>query len=161
MGSGKSTIGKMLAKEWQWHFIDLDQYIEANVNRTIPEIFKLQGEAHFRQLESESLANILNKEQKEVISLGGGAPCSEKNIQIIKEKSHSIYLKISPKELVIRLMRSANPRPLVLGKSEEELTRYVQLELSHRETYYLQADQVIASDSLQLTDLLTFLPRLE
>jgi len=161
MGSGKSTIGKALAREWGYTFIDLDNYIEEKYRLKIPGIFDKYGEQGFRKLEGQALAEVINKNSKAIISLGGGTPCFENNMDLIKSITQSIYLKISPSELTKRLSRSANPRPLVQNKNSEELKEYVTLELQKREVFYQQADHVIESDCIQIQDLLTFLTRPE
>ncbi len=161
MSSGKSTMGKLLAKAWDCSFIDLDHYIEEKYHLTIPLIFQKYEENGFRKLEAETLREVLNSGCEQIVSLGGGTPCFENNMEFIKSHSTSIYLKISPGELFNRLSKSVNPRPLVKNKSQDELLEYIQTELSKREVYYHQADQIIESDSLQLNDLLTFIVRPE
>jgi shikimate kinase len=73
MGAGKSTIGRMLADRLGWEFLDLDTYIEARAGLTVPNIFAVHGEAHFRTLESQALASALGR-RNVVLALGGGAP---------------------------------------------------------------------------------------
>lgn len=147
MGSGKSTIGKQLALSLGWTFIDLDRFIEAEENHTIPEIFEKAGEATFRKLESNALNKILNYPHQ-VIALGGGAPCEAGNLQMIKEKSLSIYLKISEPQLFQRLASTQTPRPLLNGKSESEIRSFITDLLITREPFYLQADVIIESDEI-------------
>lgn len=159
MGSGKSTMGKMLASKWKCNFIDLDHTIEKQYQLSIPRIFDLYHETGFRKIEAEILRKVLDTKEACVISLGGGTPCFEENMEVILEKSHSVYLKVSPKELVKRLSRSHNPRPLVVGKTQEELLAYVRETLEKREPYYLRAQQVIESDCIRAGDLLTFIHR--
>jgi len=90
-----------------------------------------------------------------VIALGGGTPCFLNNIEIIKTLSNSVYLKVSPEDLTRRLLRSKNPRPLIKGKSREELLEFVHQKLAEREKYYLQSDFIIQSDQIQVDDLLS------
>ena len=73
MGAGKSTVGRLLAAELGWAFLDLDARIEARAGAAVPELFALHGEAHFRRLESSALASAL-RESQIVLALGGGAP---------------------------------------------------------------------------------------
>jgi shikimate kinase len=153
MGSGKSTIGKQLASKLGYKFLDLDNYIERSTGKSITEIFNDKGEDCFRKIESECLKEVLESPGN-LIALGGGAPCFHDNIKRIKEFSLSIYLKISPEGLTKRLLRSHTPRPLIKGKTENELLDYIREKLTRREEYYLQADFVIESDSIQVDDLL-------
>ncbi|MCK5821625.1 MAG: shikimate kinase [Bacteroidales bacterium] len=156
MGSGKTTLGKQMAKIWEYKFIDLDVYITKMYGMSISALFKEYGEAGFRQRESQALNEVLAQNQICILSLGGGTPCSNFNLKLIKEKTLSIYLKLSPEELTNRLLRSKNPRPLIRNKSADELLGYIEAELDKRELFYSQADLTIQSDSIQLTDLLTF-----
>ena len=157
MGSGKSTLGRQLAKKWNYKFIDLDLYIEEVSGMSIAELFEKSGEKGFRRSESEALNEVLLQNHECIISLGGGTPCFNQNLNLIKEKTYSVYLKLSPEELTNRLLRSPNPRPLVQNKSKEELLDYIKTELHKREYFYTQADQTIQSDSIQITDLFTFI----
>ncbi|MFA5814577.1 MAG: shikimate kinase [Bacteroidales bacterium] len=147
MGSGKSTLGKQLAASLGWTFTDLDRFIEAEENRTIPEIFEQDGEATFRKLESNALNKVLAYPHQ-VIAIGGGAPCHPGNMQLIKEKSLSIYLKISETQLLHRLAWSSTPRPLLKGKTESETQSFIADLLANREPFYLEADIIIESDAI-------------
>ena len=147
MGSGKSTIGKQLATTLNWIFTDLDRFIETEENRTIPDIFEKEGEDLFRKLESNALKRVLNY-ANQVISVGGGAPCSPGNIGLIREKSISVYLKISEQELLKRLLSSSTPRPLLKGKSESDTQSVIGELLAKREPFYLRSDLVIESDAI-------------
>ena len=153
MGSGKSTIGRQIAGAKNREFKDLDRYIEKITGRSIPDIFKYLGEDKFREIESGCLREVLEF-PNHVIALGGGTPCFHNNIKTIKSLSTSIYLKVSPEGLASRLLRSPAPRPLIEGKSQEQLTDYIRLELKKREEFYLQADFVIESDQTRFDDLL-------
>lgn len=157
MGSGKTTVGRALAAEWGCDFIDLDRFIEQETGQKIPDIFNHYGETRFRNMETDALRKVLESTKPMVISLGGGTPCMDENMLLIKEKSLSVYLKVSPEELVRRLLRSENPRPLIAGKTESDLKDYIHHLLKQREPFYLNADQVIESDCLQVKDLLTFI----
>ena len=147
MGSGKSTLGNQLAASLGWTFIDIDRFIEADENRTIPEIFEKDGESTFRKLESNALNRLLTY-TSQVISVGGGAPCSPGNLELIKEKSLSIYLRISKPQLLVRLTGSSTQRPLLKGKSEFETQSLIADLLAFREPFYLQADIIIESDEI-------------
>ncbi|MEA1876122.1 MAG: shikimate kinase, partial [Bacteroidota bacterium] len=139
MGSGKSTLGKQMAKAWEFKFIDLDLYIADIFGMSIPELFDKFGEKGFRTRESQALKEVLAQNQPYILSLGGGTPCFSNNLSLIKEKTQSIYLKLSPEELTRRLLRSPNPRPLVKKKTANELLEYIKTELPKRELFYTQA----------------------
>lgn len=147
MGSGKSTLGKQVASHLRWSFTDLDQYIETEQKRSISEIFSNEGESAFRQIESAALQKVLEK-SFHVIAIGGGAPCFLENMEIIKKKSRSVYLKVSESQLATRLAYSNTPRPLLKGKSEPEVQKVIHELLLTREPFYNQADIIIESDSI-------------
>jgi shikimate kinase len=156
MGSGKSTLGRKLAKILELPFIDLDQEIEKQAGMTIPAIFREQGEPVFRNIETRILTQILEGGPA-VISVGGGAPCSGQNMSQIREKAISMYLKVSADELHSRLMNSPTPRPLLENKTPAEARAYIIDLLSKREPYYNQANIILQSDNLTPETLFTAL----
>ena len=156
MGSGKSTIAKHLAEKKGVGFTDLDTYIQESEGISIPAIFETKGEAAFRQIESACLLETL-KNPNQIIALGGGTPCFNDNMNIIRKMSTSVYLKVSPEGLQNRLAKSHNPRPLISGLSEDELLDYIKTNLEKREAFYLQADHIIQSDKIMADDLLQFI----
>lgn len=111
MGSWKSTVGKKLAEITKRNFIDIDDEIEGKTSSLIVDIFKYDGEVHFRKLESKALrenASVGNT----IISTGGGAILQPGNRTILKTKGYTIYLKASPEVLANRI-RSIGKRPLL------------------------------------------------
>lgn len=147
MGCGKTTLGKQLAASLGFTFIDLDRFIETVENRTISDIFEKDGEAAFRRIESNALSRIVSHPYQ-VLAIGGGAPCQPGNLHLIKEKSLSVYLKISESQLLLRLARSSTSRPLLSGKSESEIQEVIAGLMMKREQFYLQADIIIKSDAI-------------
>ena len=149
MGSGKSTIGSILASVINFEFIDLDDYIESREGITISEIFETKGEIYFRKTEHNCLKEILFKKNKYVLALGGGTPCYAGNMELIKSTSAatSFYLKASIKELVSRLIKEKEQRPLVARfKNEEDLSEFVGKHLFERNHFYNQSDTQIMID---------------
>ena len=138
MGSGKSSVGKLLAKKINYNFIDTDLLIEKEENKSINQIFAENGEEYFRSLEKEITLNSLNK-KKTIISLGGGAILNNEIRLAIKLNSFNIYLKVDKFVLKKRLENSKN-RPLlkneILNKKLHEL-------LNQREKFYNGADLLI------------------
>jgi shikimate kinase len=156
MASGKSTIGKQLAKNLFINFIDLDDYIEDKEKMTVSTIFKEKGEIYFRQIEHQYLKEILNSDEKLVLSLGGGTPCYANNIEFINTSSAvSIYLKSSIKTLVERLLKEKSKRPLVASLDDEKITEFVAKHLFERRFYYEQANFVLSIDNKLPTDIVT------
>jgi shikimate kinase len=112
MGSGKTTIGSLLAERLGWRFLDLDHEIERRDGRTVPQIFAASGEkggeAHFRRLESAALASLLGQRNL-VLALGGGAPEELGNRLLLEQTPHTavVYLSASFETLVARCTAQA------------------------------------------------------
>lgn len=145
MGSGKTSIGKKLARKLAVDFIDLDEYIEEKYNSSITSIFAERGEEQFRLIEQACLKD-LGEKQNCIVSLGGGTPCYFDNIKVIKQLGTSVYLKLDVNILVGRLRLKKAKRPLIANKSDEEISQFVRQELKKREVYYNQADFVLANN---------------
>lgn len=146
-GAGKTTLGKKLSERLHLQFIDLDDAIETQYHATIPHIFEKYGEFVFRKCEYQTLCECLELDNV-LIATGGGAPCSDEAMELINEKSTSIYLKMSENALVQRLKNSKKTRPLVQKLSDEELIQYVQQTLSIRAPFYEKAHFTIDGDEL-------------
>ena len=123
MASGKSAVGKLLAKDLKMQFIDLDSFIEEKENLTISELFNTKGEIYFRKKEGEYLQELLNLNENYIISLGGGTPCYGDNMEIIEKNSKSFYLNASINTIFNRLLGETSKRPLVATLGEENLKR--------------------------------------
>lgn len=158
MGCGKSTFGKRLANKLSLDFIDLDKEIQKDQELTINEIFERKGENYFREVETRVLKRVLSKDNV-VLSLGGGTPCFNDNMNIIKTSSLSVYLNLTPKALFSRLKAGKLSRPLIASKTDEELLGFISRHLHQRESYYKQAD--ILFDPIKKTerDLMELLPK--
>src|SRR5437660_1222425 len=117
MGSGKTTLGKILANRLQWEFIDLDELIIERAGRSIPEIFSEFGEAHFRLLEREALRSLAARSPA-VVALGGGVFVSDENRALVAEQGISIWLDCDLDEILKRLGNDKT-RPLYSGKSRD------------------------------------------
>jgi shikimate kinase len=148
MGSGKSTVGKMLSLKLNYQFVDLDKAIEKHENLSVTAIFEQKGEPYFRHLESELLDFYLSKPEFYVISTGGGTPCSDHNIALILEKSHSVFLNVSTNELYQRLKSSdKDKRPLLKTIPDDELFEFIQIKINQRLPYYSKCYQEILIDN--------------
>lgn len=151
-GSGKSTVGKTLARAFGYTFIDLDEEIEQRYHTSIPVFFDKFGENAFRACEHAVLKDSLQKENI-VLATGGGAPCFFDAMQLINENSLSIYIQLSPKSLFHRLINAKKKRPLVKNKTPEELLHYIEETLPKREEYYTQAKITVKGESINLKEL--------
>lgn len=152
MGSGKSTLGKQLARKLDFKYIDQDEYIEQKTGISVSNYFSQYGEPAFRKMEHESLKELLSKDNV-VISTGGGAPCFYNNIDLMNENGIAIYLKLKPEILKSRLKHAQTERPLIKGKTEEELLEFIKTKLLEREPFYMKARHIIESIDLKSEDL--------
>ena len=144
MASGKSTVGRLLARQLGVEFIDLDDYIEANQKKSIKDIFSEKGEIFFRKLEHQMLREVLEKDKSIILSTGGGTPCYGNNMKtILKQSDHSIYLNLSIPKLVDRISKEKENRPLVRNISDEELPEFIGKHLFERRPYYLLAKHIL------------------
>lgn len=138
MGSGKTTVGKALSKALDIPFYDLDWYIETRRRKKISEIFAEHGEEGFRQIEYNMLHEVAEFEDV-IISCGGGTPCFFDNIDYLNRQGDVVWLKATPEVLYQHLLMSKGDRPLLKGKSPEELITFIREQLSVREPFYQKA----------------------
>ena len=138
MGSGKTTVGKALSKALNIPFYDLDWYIETRRRKKISEIFAEHGEEGFRQIEYNMLHEVAEFEDV-IISCGGGTPCFFDNIDYLNRQGDVVWLKATPEVLYQHLLMSKGDRPLLKGKSPEELITFIREQLSVREPFYKKA----------------------
>jgi shikimate kinase len=156
MSSGKSRLGKKLAKKLEIPFIDLDKEIETKEGKSISQIFEERGEEGFRKLEAKYLKQLPLKVAS-IIALGGGTPVYENNLAFILENGTSIYLKVEPKYLIGRLKEKSAKRPLVSDLNEKELSDFVTTTLKLREPYYEQASFVLASNKPTSSEIINLI----
>ena len=144
MGSGKSSIGRRLAARLELPMIDLDDYIVEKAGLSIPEIFSRFGEAEFRRMESEALAEVIGKPA--IIATGGGIVMAEENRRLLKENPPVIWLEACPEFLAGRIDGDSN-RPLVAAG--DTLNRLKELALVRDPLYRECADLCLARDSMK------------
>ncbi len=144
--SGKSTLGRQLAKRLNYEFIDLDSRIEVSESLKVSEIFALKGEEYFRQIENQQLRKI-QKDSKVVVATGGGAPCHHGGMEFIKSNGFSVFLDMKPDKLVDRMINSKkNERPLY-NVENDELLKSVTEKYNERLSIYQQANITIEGDT--------------
>ena len=108
---GKSSLAKIIGKEINIQFIDLDKEIEIVEKRSINEIFNIKGEGYFRKIESEVLNSIIKSNKSFIMATGGGTPCYNDNMKIINNNGISIFLDVKISELETRL-KNKKDRPI-------------------------------------------------
>lgn len=144
MGSGKTTVGKQLAKRLELQFLDLDDYIEKKEKMSIADIFASRGELYFRKQEHIHLKEVLNQQDNFVLSVGGGTPCYGKNLEVILNSSKAVcYLKVPIEQLAQRLSVQKAHRPLISHIPDDELPEFIGKHLFERSGFYNQANVVI------------------
>ena len=156
MGSGKTTVGKALAKKIGYTFIDMDDAIIKQTGKSISELFELHGEQGFREIEKQYLHNTFGF-QKAVISTGGGAPCFFDNMEQINAHGTSFYIKMSVGGLFNRLQNAKDERPLVKNLNDEELRAFIDTNLTKREPFYSKATYVVKGENLKPADIIKLL----
>jgi len=149
MASGKSSIGKKLAKKLNLPFIDLDEYIANKENLSISDIFRTKGEIYFRKKETAYLNQLLQIKDNFILAVGGGTPCYGNNINIINNNAKSIYLKSSIQTIYDKLSKEKNKRkrPLVAAIENKDLKEFIAKHLFERTIYYERASFTIMVDN--------------
>ena len=142
MGSGKTTVGRQLAMSLGVSFYDLDWYIEMRFHRTVAQIFAERGEEGFREIERNMLHEVAEFEDI-VLSCGGGTPCFFDNMDYLNQMGETVYLKCTPEVLATHLKMGKVERPLIKGKSHEELLEYIRQSLLAREPHYAKAKHTL------------------
>lgn len=144
--SGKSTLGKQLAKLLHYEFIDLDQKIEATAGKKIAEIFQVDGEDAFRKIEADQLRKIPADSQL-IIATGGGTPCFHDGMAYIKQTGLSVFLDVKPHKLAERVKSSKRGSRPLLDVEEVDVAQRLEDTYNSRIDTYRQADITIEGDT--------------
>lgn len=151
MGCGKSTIGRKLSSRLRCDLVDTDQLIEQQAGTTIAEIFSTKGEEYFRELESRTLASIVESGRDCIVSTGGGLPLWGDNMEVMNGAGCTVYLKRSARNIASRLSPHGRfKRPKLRGLSDDELVDFMTKGIAEREGIYSRANHVI--DAVPLRD---------
>lgn len=142
MGAGKTTVGRALSKAIGVPFYDLDWYIEQRMRRSVRQLFDERGEEGFRRVERNMLHEVAEFEEV-ILSCGGGTPCFFDNMEYLNRQGETVYLKAAPDVLYAHLRMGRAVRPLLLGKTPDEVRAFIQVQLVAREPYYYKAKHVI------------------
>ena len=154
MGSGKTTLGRQLATRLRLSFLDMDQFIEGKYLKTIPEIFRDEGEMSFRKKEQACLLEISAMENL-VVATGGGAPCFFDNMTVMNSTGCCVFLDVAAPELADRLMKGYVVRPLIRGKSKEELVQTIEEMMRERRPFYEKARYIVSGNSVTADDIIS------
>ena len=152
MGCGKSTKAKQLANLLECPVIDIDAVIVEEQGMSVADYFTANGEAAFRQLENEILKSF-DYPNTCVVATGGGLPCHFDNMEWMNQNGITVYLEMTPPQLVSRL-HNRDKRPLLRGMDDEQLLTFIIGKLEERNVFYHQAQLVINAFDLDPKDLL-------
>lgn len=150
-------MGRTLASELNLTFIDLDSFLEEKYFRTIPQIFAEEGEERFRKKERNVLEEVCSFDNV-IVATGGGAPCFFDNMDLMNESGFCVFLDVEISSLVNRLIHAKTERPLIKGKSPEELREFIEGLLAKRRPFYEKARYILKGSeitSAQIIDLLS------
>ena len=148
MATGKSTLGRKVAKRTELPFLDTDKMLEDAEGAACADIMTYAGEEYFREAERRALEQTAEYEDV-IVSTGGGLPVWGDNQAWIAEHGVSVYLKRTPEQILSRLSpHGRQKRPKFRGKSDEELLQFMHEHLAEREPIYAKADVVIDCDTL-------------
>lgn len=139
MACGKTTFGRALAHRTGLEFIDLDFYIEQRFRKSITDIFAEKGEGEFRRIEAAMLRET-GEFENVVIACGGGTPCFHDNMDYMLSRGEVVWLEASPERITERLVINSARRPLMKGKTPEEIRAAVEEGLAKRTPYYSRAN---------------------
>ena len=152
MGVGKSTVGKKLAKQLNFEFIDLDDIFEQKYKISIDSFFNKYDEELFRKLEHDMLLATFLKTNA-VISTGGGTPCYHNAMEKINSIGYSVYIKMPPSAIEHRLLTAKRKRPLIEGIPKEDLQEVIKEKLKGRHPIYKQAHLHINGIDVDIKEL--------
>lgn len=142
MGSGKTTFGKALSDSLGIPFYDLDWYIQTRMHKSISQLFAEYGEEGFRKIEHNMLHEVAEFENV-IISCGGGTPCFYDNMDYMNQQGDTVYLRTTAEALHSHLIKARVERPLLTGKSPDEIKEFVRKQLAEREPSYNKAKHII------------------
>jgi shikimate kinase len=152
-GSGKTTLGKELAQKLNYKFIDTDSEIVKQYNESIDSIFESKGEDYFRKAE-QSVLHLCSKNENQLISTGGGLPCFFDNLEFINKNGISIYIDVPIDTLVVRTTNTNGAiRPMLAGKTKEEVKAFIATKKAERESFYKKATLIFTGSNIKSNDL--------
>ena len=156
MGCGKSTLGRLLASTLNLSFIDLDTFLEEKYFRRIPQIFAEEGESGFRKKEQNVLHEVSAFDDV-IVATGGGAPCFFDNMEVMNNTGFCIFLDVDTASLVERLIHAKTERPIIKGKSQDELHHFIEEMMLKRRPFYEKARYIIKGNEIKPEQVLKLL----
>lgn len=160
MCSGKSSISRKLASRLGYEPFDTDDLFEERYHICVQDFFDKYGEDYFRKFESEILKKT-GELHNAVISTGGGTPCFFDNMQWMNDNGATFFVKVSPTTAFNRIMNAKRKRPLVLGKTEDELRQYVENHYNSRLPFYEQAHFTVKGENVDFDEIMNLLSQFQ
>ncbi len=164
MGCGKSTIGRRVAKRLGYGFVDMDGAIEQREGRSVGDIFRDEGEDAFRLMERRFIEELPD-DGNTVVATGGGAPCFNDTMSLMKRKGQVVYFRMKPELLSLRIGPGRQRRPKTAGMNDAQLLEYVRGALAEREECYSRASVTMdcngVGDEYIASHLLHFVSEIE
>lgn len=162
MGAGKSYLGRKLADRLNFHFVDLDEWLENEFGMTVSQVFSVHGEPAFREKEAACLRSTLRLSEV-VIATGGGTPCFHENLAWMNEHGITVFLNAEPETIACRLAIEKEKRPLLQDLPEEQLLDFIKQKMKERSIFYnqahLQLDLTTADSEAFIGELSGFLQK--
>lgn len=153
-GSGKSTFGKSLAQALEKKFIDLDSEITQREKRSIPEIFKTEGEEQFRIKEQQNLHRVVENSSQFLLATGGGTPCFFDNMDYMKSNGYVIFLNTNIEDIVTRVLGEKSTRPLIQKVENKDMALNLKDLYKKRLPHYEKAHLVLDHDDINIENVL-------
>ncbi|MFT3936091.1 MAG: shikimate kinase [Chitinophagaceae bacterium] len=154
MGSGKTHWGKILSRQMNIPYFDLDEVIVASEKLSVQQIFHDKGEEYFRVKEQEVLEALSQDHDNVIISTGGGTPCFFNNIDFMRQQGIVVWLNTAIDTLLERLLKQKHTRPLIKNISDKELKAFIIKKLQDRKMYYEQAHVMLHEESITAESLI-------
>lgn len=152
MGSGKTTAGRRLAAKIGYEHLDIDALFETTYRISVLRFFERYDEAAFRKIEAQLIAHTFALKRR-VVSLGGGAASYADNMERINRHGLSVYLRMAPESLFVRLKNAKRPRPRIAGLTDELLKIRIAEDLRVRAPFYEQARLIVKGENLDVDTL--------
>ena len=149
-GSGKTFWARRLAAALGYNVVDLDAYIVAQYQKSIPQLFAI-SEQHFRNLEHEALSQIITHRNDTVISTGGGAPIYHNNMDLMKQNGCVIYLEVAIAALKANIKRRPESRPMLAKLDDNALQEKLEQLYLERKEIYQKAHLKVQADNISRT----------
>lgn len=151
--TGKSTIGRLVARQLGLKFIDLDDVIVEHEGKEINHIFSEEGEDYFRKVERYHLIELINHLNGFILATGGGAPCFFDNMDLMNQNGVTIFLNVPVEELYNKLIiKGTQKRPLLKDLSQDDLLAEITTKFNDRKKYYDQSKISLAQNLKNITD---------